>query len=69
VTADGQTTPAAVSAEVSTPPVPYEAPALVEIGSVHELTLSGRGRCFWGKKWGGSDGLEWMGINIPVSSC
>ena len=50
-------------------PAQYEPPALVEIGSVHDLTLAGRDRCFWGKKWGGTDGLEFMGINIPVSSC
>jgi hypothetical protein len=44
----------------------YEPPALVEIGSVYDLTLNG---CFLDKKWGGSDGLQFMGINIPVSSC
>lgn len=47
----------------------YEPPALHEIGTIHDLTLSGRHRCWWGKKWGGTDGLEFMGINIPVSSC
>ena len=44
----------------------YESPKLFEIGGVYELTLSG---CFHDKKWGGSDGLQFMGINIPVSSC
>jgi hypothetical protein len=57
---------AADSAGGELPLVPYEAPVLVELGPVHELTMSG---CFWDKKWGGSDGLQWMGINIPVSSC
>ena len=44
----------------------YEPPALTVIGSVHTLTLN---RCWWGKKWGGVDGLEFMNIQIPVSSC
>jgi hypothetical protein len=44
----------------------YEAPKLVEIGGVYELTLNG---CFFDKKWGGSDGLHFGPINIPVSSC
>jgi hypothetical protein len=43
----------------------YDPPTLTELGNVHDLTLG----CFWGKKWGGTDGLQWMGINIPVSSC
>lgn len=47
----------------------YEPPVLHEIGSVYELTLARGPRCFWGKKWGGSDGLEFMGITVPVSSC
>lgn len=44
----------------------YAPPALTIIGSVHTLTLNG---CWWGKKWGGVDGLEFMNIQIPVSSC
>ena len=44
----------------------YEAPRLVEIGGVHELTLNG---CFFDKKWGGSDGMSFGPIAIPVSSC
>jgi hypothetical protein len=44
----------------------YEAPRLVEIGGVYELTLNG---CFFDKKWGGSDGLKFGPITIPVSSC
>jgi hypothetical protein len=43
----------------------YEAPRLVEIGGVYELTLG----CFMDKKWGGSDGLKFGPITIPVSSC
>ena len=49
-------------------PRAYEAPALTVVGSVHSLTLNG-GRCWWGKKWGGVDGIEFMNIQIPVSSC
>ncbi len=44
----------------------YEAPRLVEIGGVYELTLNG---CFFDKKWGGSDGMSFGPITIPVSSC
>ena len=44
----------------------YEAPRLIEIGGVYELTLNG---CFMDKKWGGSDGLKFGPITIPVSSC
>jgi hypothetical protein len=44
----------------------YEPPKLFEIGGVYELTLSG---CFLDKKWGGSDGLHFMGMPVPVSSC
>jgi hypothetical protein len=47
-------------------PATYEPPTLTEIGAVYDLTLSG---CFLDKKWGGSDGIKWLGINIPVSSC
>ena len=46
----------------------YEAPEIRTIGTVHELTLNPQ-FCLFGKKWGGSDGLEFMGINVPVSSC
>jgi hypothetical protein len=49
---------------------PYMPPTLTVVGSVYELTLTGGGHgCFFGKKWGGSDGLEYMQIQIPVSSC
>ena len=44
----------------------YEAPKLIEIGGVYELTLDG---CFMDKKWGGTDGLNFGPITIPVSSC
>lgn len=53
----------------SSAPSTYEAPRLTEIGSVHSLTLNHNDRCFWGKKWGGVDGIEFMNITIPVSSC
>jgi len=44
----------------------YEAPALVELGSIAERTLHG---CFLGKEWGGTDGWTFMGINVPISNC
>jgi hypothetical protein len=44
----------------------YEPPRLIEIGGVYELTLDG---CFMDKKWGGTDGLSFGPITIPVSSC
>ncbi len=44
----------------------YEPPRLIEIGGIYELTLHG---CFMDKKWGGSDGLKFGPITIPVSSC
>jgi hypothetical protein len=50
-------------------PGSYEPPVLHEIGPVYDLTLTGGSRCWWGKKWGGTDGLEFMGITVPVSSC
>jgi hypothetical protein len=51
---------------VTASPGPYEAPNLVILGTVHELTLH---RCFWDKKLGGSDGFTWMGIAVPISNC
>jgi hypothetical protein len=57
---------AAECSGAAVPALTYDAPALVEIGPVHEITLGG---CFWDKKWGGTDGLEFMGMNVPVSSC
>jgi hypothetical protein len=51
------------------PSVPaYEAPRLVELGSVHGLTLTGN-HCFWDKKLGGTDGFTFMGISVPISTC
>ena len=44
----------------------YRPPAMTVLGTLHELTLS---RCFFGKEFGGSDGFEFMGINVPVSNC
>ena len=44
----------------------YCPPALTVLGTLHELTLS---RCFFGKEFGGSDGFEFMGINVPISNC
>lgn len=44
----------------------YEPPRLIQIGGVYELTLDG---CFYDKKWGGTDGLSFGPITIPVSSC
>lgn len=52
----------------------YEAPVLIEIGGVYELTLTGgHGGCWHDKKWGGSDGIVWtihgVDIPLPISSC
>jgi hypothetical protein len=44
----------------------YEAPEVFEIGSVYDHTLTG---CLFGKKLGGSDGISFMGINVPISNC
>ena len=49
------------------PPIAYEPPRLVELGTVHELTLTGG--CYWGKQFGGSDGWTFMGISVPISNC
>jgi hypothetical protein len=45
----------------------YQAPALIELGAVSELTLTGG--CYFNKQLGGSDGFTWMGIDIPISNC
>jgi hypothetical protein len=54
-----------------TPTCEYEPPALIELGTVHELTLTGNWRdiCLFGKEFGGSDGWTFMGISVPVSNC
>jgi hypothetical protein len=44
----------------------YVPPALFELGSVSELTLTG---CYWNKQFGGTDGFTFMGISVPISSC
>lgn len=44
----------------------YEAPRLTQLGSFHVETLHG---CLLGKQWGGFDGIQFDGINIPVSNC
>ena len=44
----------------------YSPPAMTVLGTLHELTLTG---CFFGKEFGGSDGFEFMGINVPISNC
>jgi hypothetical protein len=45
----------------------YEAPSLVILGTVHQLTLTGG--CWWDKQLGGSDGFTFMGIAMPISNC
>jgi hypothetical protein len=46
---------------------PYEAPSVIVLGTVHDLTLTG---CWWGKTWGGgTDGFNWNGIPVPISDC
>ena len=47
-------------------PESYEAPALYDLGTVHEQTLHG---CLFNKQWGGSDGFTFMGIDVPISNC
>ena len=49
------------------PATAYEAPALYDLGTVHEQTLT-QG-CLFGKQWGGSDGFTFMGISVPISNC
>jgi hypothetical protein len=39
----------------------YEPPAISVLGSVAELTQD-----IFDKRWGGSDGWQFMGINVPV---
>lgn len=57
-------------AEAGSPSQPeYEAPSLVVLGTVHELTLTWGRRCFWDKKLGGTDGFTFMGIAMPISDC
>jgi hypothetical protein len=51
---------------LTAPLEPYEAPSLVVLGSVSELTLNG---CYWGKQFGGTDGFTFMGISVPISKC
>jgi hypothetical protein len=42
--------------------VGYEKPTVVRLGSLAELTLTD-----WSSKaWGGSDGIVFMGINVPI---
>jgi hypothetical protein len=45
----------------------YEPPALVDLGTLHEQTLTYG--CLFGKQFGGSDGFTFMGINVPISNC
>jgi hypothetical protein len=42
----------------------YESPALVELGTLQELTLSD----FCDKKLGGTDGFTFMGLAITCNS-
>jgi hypothetical protein len=63
--AEAQTEVTTASAAVA-----YSPPKLTVVGSVYELTLfGGRDRCFFGKKYGGSDGLHVGPVLLPVSSC
>ena len=48
-------------------PESYEAPALYDLGTVHEQTLTYG--CLFNKQWGGSDGFTFMGIDVPISNC
>lgn len=41
--------------------VGYEKPTVTRLGTLAELTLT------WSDKaWGGSDGIVFMGINVPI---
>jgi hypothetical protein len=52
------------------PATEYEPPALVRLGTVHDLTLTFSGRkCWWGKEFGGHDGYYFLGIPVPISNC
>lgn len=52
------------------PSTAYEPPALARLGTVHELTLTVRGKkCWWGKEFGGHDGYYFLGIPVPISNC
>jgi hypothetical protein len=51
------------------PAIEYEPPALVRLGTVHELTLTFSGKCWWGKEFGGHDGYYFLGVPVPISSC
>jgi hypothetical protein len=62
-----QGNPLPQSTSSSASPGVYEAPRIVVLGTVHELTL--HGGCFWDKKLGGSDGFTFMGISVPISNC
>jgi hypothetical protein len=46
------------------PSATYEAPKLLEVGGVYELTLL----CWNDKRIGQSDGVKWLDI-ISVTSC
>ena len=48
-------------------PAAYEPPALYDLGTVHEQTLTYG--CLFNKQWGGSDGFTFMGIDVPISNC
>lgn len=42
--------------------VGYEKPTVTRLGTLAELTLT-----HWSDKaWGGTDGLMFMGINVPI---
>jgi hypothetical protein len=44
----------------------YEPPALRDLGSFTTLTQN---ICVFGKQFGGSDGITFMGISVPISNC
>ena len=44
----------------------YQRPTVERLGSLAEITLSG---CFQNKALGGSDGVVFMGIDVPISNC
>ena len=53
-------------ADLAVPEHTYSPPSVTVLGTLHELTLN---KCFFGKEFGGSDGFEFMGIDVPISNC
>jgi hypothetical protein len=58
----------AAQPQVRVPSSEYAPPALIELGTAHELTLTGSGHsfpCIWHKTVGPADYISW----IPITRC